>query len=268
MRPKQCAVDGCKRDAFAKGMCLMHYKRKRKGQDPAVDPVRKRISIADRFHTKYVVDAATGCWNWTGAKEEKGYGVINGGGNRGPTVRAHRYAYELFIGHIPEGDGYHGTCVCHRCDNAGCVNPEHLFIGTVAENNADMDRKGRRVNGQLRGSRHPMAKLTDENVAQILASLKPGSALAEQYGVTASIISGIRHQKTWTHIVTECAPKESIEKGLHGVMGEANKAAKLTEKSVLEIRASSKTQRKLAKEYNVSQAAIGCVKRGVTWRCV
>jgi hypothetical protein len=110
---------------------------------------------------------------------------------------AHRVAWEVAYGPIPVG-----LFVLHRCDNRGCVRPEHLFLGTAADNTADMMAKGRhRVNpNPLRGTRHANAKLTDARVRTIRASPATHTDLARKYGVTKQVISAVRKGKTWKHV--------------------------------------------------------------------
>lgn len=80
------------------------------------------------------------CWIWQGTTRGKGYGSVRWNGRM---EAAHRISWVLTHGPIPKGDGYHGTCVLHRCDNAICVNPEHLFLGSNHDNVLDRHQKGR-----------------------------------------------------------------------------------------------------------------------------
>lgn len=136
-----------------------------------------------------------GCAEWTGTtlrsdgRESHRYGRFTRGGKK---HLAHRYAYERAIGRIPEG-----MEVCHRCDNTLCVNPAHLFLGTHAENMADMSRKGRaRKTGdpKPKGERSPTAKLSDAQINDLRARRALGetvTALASAYGVHHSYISRV-----------------------------------------------------------------------------
>lgn len=148
--------------------------------------------LRERFLAK--VQKTDGCWNWTASKTSEGYGFIGEGGRGGRCLRAHRVAYELFVGPIPEG-----VCVLHRCDNSACVNPSHLFLGTQADNIRDRDAKGR----QARGEGIKQAKLTWPQVQEIRAQYQWRSrefgvrALGRRYGVDQAEIWNIVHGHTW-----------------------------------------------------------------------
>jgi hypothetical protein len=136
------------------------------------------------------------CWPWRLFRDPKGYGLFKLGGRRGRTMRAHRYAYELAYGPIPEGQ-----LVCHRCDNPSCCNPEHLFLGTPAENSADMVRKGRSPNRVLKTQ--PWARLTEETVLHIRADHQAGKTyreIAAEYGVGKTTVESIVRRRTWRHL--------------------------------------------------------------------
>jgi len=134
----------------------------------------------------------TGCFLWTGTTTG-GYGRVRRGKR---THYAHRVAYELLVGPIPEG-----MCVLHRCDTPPCVNPAHLFLGTIADNNQDMVQKGRGI--AKSGEQHCRARLTEDDVLAIRARAAAGETqrpLAREYGVDQATISNIVTRKSWKHV--------------------------------------------------------------------
>lgn len=133
-----------------------------------------------------------GCWEWLGNRNYAGYGVVN---VKFTKQMAHRVSYMLSRGAIPKG-----ISVLHRCDNPGCVRPDHLFLGTQADNNADMLAKGRARGGSLAGIINPKAKLTERQVRAIRRSSAMGIDLARKYGVTPANISDVRNGHTWRHV--------------------------------------------------------------------
>ena len=115
---------------------------------------------------------------------------------KGKTVRAHRAAWELYVGPIPSG-----TCVLHKCDIPQCVNPDHLFLGSQLDNIKDRNVKGRAK--AAKGEKHHLAKLTDEIVLKIRAAKNSGLSLSyigRQYGVNKTTIGRVLSRKTWRHV--------------------------------------------------------------------
>ncbi|HXG36555.1 MAG TPA: HNH endonuclease [Dehalococcoidia bacterium] len=172
-------------------------KHKLNGQRP--------VPIAERFWSK--VDKSGDCWLWMAGQRRDGYGVFGVGSRSDGSkkqMRAHRMAWELTYGSIPDG-----LFVCHHCDNPPCVKPQHLFLGTHAENVADMWRKGREnfafanLEKRARGERHGSAKLTEEMVRTIRQLQLVGLSrrtIASRFGVNRSLISGILSGKYWRHV--------------------------------------------------------------------
>ena len=152
----------------------------------------KGILIRDplvRFRTNVIIPATlNACWEWVGIKSIKGYGTMK---VKGKKVQAHRFSYELYIGIIPPN-----MCVCHHCDNPGCVNPLHLFLGTATDNNLDRNIKGRQATGEKHGS----SKLKLKEVNDIKFLLTQGvsdSFIARTFGVWHTTIRAIRLGRTW-----------------------------------------------------------------------
>ena len=139
------------------------------------------------------------CWNWMAAKTSNGYGNVR---INKKYLGAHRVAFEIINGKVPEG-----FIICHVCDNKSCCNPHHLMLGTVRSNAIDMVIKGRSGGPRyaMTGTQNHNSKLNDEKVKEIRESYKSGSMdqyeLARKYGVTQSTIGYITRNKTWRHVV-------------------------------------------------------------------
>ena len=129
-----------------------------------------------------------GCWLWQRYLNSWGYGRTVLGSK---SWLVHRLAYTLTNGVVPEGQ-----YVLHRCDVRRCVNPEHLFLGTLADNAHDRDRKGR----TQKGATHYRAKINGMQVLAIRASSKSDRKIAEDFGISPTQVRGIRAGKYWKHV--------------------------------------------------------------------
>jgi hypothetical protein len=146
--------------------------------------------IHERYWPKVDCSSADGCWPWVGAVTKTGYGQLHTASYK-PPIKAHRLAWQLAFGPIPQG-----MLVCHTCDNRLCCRPSHLFLGTIQDNADDMVAKGRfPLNG---------AKITADDVRAIrvrLASGEQRKAVARDYGLSAPHLSHIANRKRWRHLV-------------------------------------------------------------------
>lgn len=184
--------------------------------------MRPKPTTEERFWAKVDRSEPAGCWPWLGAPNDSGYGRLR---IAGQLVRAHRLSYELAHGPIPDD-----LVVRHTCDNPSCVNPQHLIIGTVADNAADMVSRDRQATGERHGmhtyperrpvgakngaKRHPerlprgehngQAVLSVEDVRAIRAAYAAGGIryadLATRYGVGKMTVCLVVRRKTWAHI--------------------------------------------------------------------
>lgn len=143
-------------------------------------------------------DSKKECWEWRGAKKPKGYGNVR---IEKKYLLAHRVAFELCNGPIPNG-----FLVCHICDNPSCCNPNHLMLGTVKSNAADMLIKNRqkKPDSAARGVVNGNSKLDDQKVSEIRDCYGRGEKnqyqLASEYGVSQASIASIVNRKTWKHV--------------------------------------------------------------------
>lgn len=136
------------------------------------------------------------CWEWVGSCTATGYGSFCATYEGRKYWKAHRFSWHLHNGPIPDGQ-----CVLHKCDNPACVRPDHLEIGTQAENIRQRDMRGR---GPI-GVKHGSAKLTEAQVLVVYHSKENGMRLAERLGVHNSVIYNIRKGKTWSHLTGHIA---------------------------------------------------------------
>lgn len=148
--------------------------------------------LRQRLDAETRLDLETGCLVWQGATTKKGYGRFRAGG---PKLLAHRVAWEVFKGPIPEG-----LCVLHKCDNPPCCAVDHLFLGTKTINRLDCVTKGR----QSRGETHGTVKLTESQVLEVRVLYATGlytqQQLADARGVSQTLISAVVRREIWGHV--------------------------------------------------------------------
>jgi hypothetical protein len=152
-------------------------------------------SFEKRFWGKVDRSNEDGCWLYRRRLDALGYGRVE---KSGPRTYAHRVAWELTYGPVPDG-----VDVCHTCDVRNCCNPRHLFLGTAADNMADCKRKGRHTYG----ARNTRALLTEEQAKEIIREFKfysprktNAQELAARYGVSPELIYTVGTGRSWKHL--------------------------------------------------------------------
>lgn len=146
----------------------------------------------ERFESKVMPEPNTGCWIWIGGSFENGYGVFR---IHSKNKKAHRMSFEFYKGSIPDG-----MVVCHRCDNKFCVNPDHLFLGSMLDNVTDMISKGRKH--YPKGELHGQSKLKTADVIHIRqhADSIGHKAIADKFGISQKYIGEILRRHKWAHV--------------------------------------------------------------------
>jgi hypothetical protein len=147
--------------------------------------------VTERFFEKVIPVPEAGCWLWSAATNKAGYGLFSV--YRDSTRLAHRVSWGFHRGEIPQG-----MSVCHKCDTPCCVNPDHLFLGTAADNSADKIRKNRHnTTDRVRGADHYSARLTESQAVEIFLSSDSKRAAARKYGISSVAVMHIRHRRNW-----------------------------------------------------------------------
>lgn len=188
-----CSVEGCKSETrLRKGLCGAHYMRLRKHGDPLIS--KRATNGAPMAWVKAHLDyAGDDCLRWPFGEYVRGYGQMS---FRGRPQYAHRVICELVHGEPPQERGF----ALHRCGKGheGCVNPRHLYWGTLSENAMDAIRHGALPYGED----HPFAVLTEEQVREIirLRGVETQARLAARFGVNQQHISLIQRGKRWGHV--------------------------------------------------------------------
>lgn len=154
----------------------------------------KYMTLDERFWFCVVRKSNDECWEWTGTKTNRGYGNIEIDGH---AVGAHRLSYIIHFGEIPPN-----MDICHHCDNRGCVNPNHLFVGTNMDNVQDKIRKGR----QPHGMNIKLSKLCDDDIPKIRSLYATGKysqrEIAKMFGLKTHVsICRIINGTGWKHII-------------------------------------------------------------------
>lgn len=154
--------------------------------------------MKDRFYSAVLPPNENGCMIWIASKLMSGYGQISDYLSKPRGVLAHRYSYALHYG--PYDSSLH---VLHKCDNPGCVAPEHLFLGTQSDNNLDKLKKGRAKGSSRFGESNPSSKLTEKDIQKIKKLLlqdKTKVWIGKKFGVCRQSIRNIEAKRTWSHI--------------------------------------------------------------------
>jgi len=255
--PSVCCIKGCDREAAALGLCINHWRRNRQYGSPVARKSHagmfRGLSVDERFDLQVV--RRDGCWGWRGSKDQDGYPSFRATFDGVTYNRAHRYSYVRHTGEHPGS-----SQVLHSCDNPTCCNPDHLFLGTCADNMADKVAKGRtRV---VRGEASGRSKLSEQQARDILLDPRPYQVIAEDYSITPATVGDIKNRKSWAFVNVEPV------KGSHRGNARRGVSDKLTEQDIRDIRASQDTGKAMAGRYGVSAQSICDIRKRRSWKHV
>lgn len=249
-----CCVKGCDEPTISLGFCVNHLRRNQKYGSPVASLMMpwlwKRLSYDERFAAN--VTKGEGCWLWQGGKDKDGYGLFNARFEGAAHTRAHRYSYARYKGPISSL-----LFVCHTCDVRACVNPDHLFLGTSAENTDDKMAKGRHRTPE--GERHYRALLTEEQVKVILDDPRTHSRIAHDYNVSRTTISSIKTRHSWHALGPEKGVKSKRVSPRRGV------SDKVTPDMVREILASKERGIDLAGRFDITPQMVSNIRHRRMW---
>lgn len=201
---------------------------------------RKIAPLVDRFWRFVHPEPNTGCWLWGGARAGKGYGVMGLGRSGSKLEGAHRVSYTLHCG--PIGEGLH---VLHRCDVPWCVNPDHLFLGTVRQNALDMVRK----------NRSPKRRLTFSQAQEIARSDEPNRVLARRFGVDECSVLDVRKRRTFREAAEHITPWRKIVSGPPRDFNERRRIT-LPRDEVIRLRLAGCTLKQIAARFGCSTPVV------------
>lgn len=145
------------------------------------------LSAIERLENKSIPEPNSGCWLWLAGLDTHGYGSLSIGRTK---VLAHRLSFATHKGPIPSG-----AYVLHTCDNRACINPDHLWLGTHADNMRDMAAKRRNVT--YPGTSNVNAKLTPDVARAIFADPRRSGQISRQYGICPSTVRRIKTGRLW-----------------------------------------------------------------------
>lgn len=250
-----CCIKGCEEKPIHLGLCVNHHRLNVKYGSPVAHKIAPwrwlRLSYAERFWLN--VRKSEGCWNWQGSRDKDGYGVFRGEQNGILYKKAHRFSYALNKGDVPAL-----MQIMHSCDNPSCVNPEHLLLGTGAENQADKWAKGR---GNVPfGQEHRWSVLTEEQAKAILDDPRPYAVISSEYNVAPSTIGSLKQRVSWPHLGNAKGVKAKRVSPRRGV------SASITPEIVREIRTSATRGIELAAKFGVTEQTISDIRRRRSWK--